>query len=137
MGSSLLSFFKKIAFIAEENNQQAVILSGMVFTLVIWVFGALSLLLAVLFFVCYLWHTIPNPDGGLSGYCERKLSQRLAKIVSVKVNKAIEEEERKRLKAEAKAVKKGEKPAGDKQNCLPSINTPTTNFQPCRIAAIP
>jgi hypothetical protein len=120
VGSTLLSFFKKIAFIAEENHQQAVILSGMVFTLVIWVFGALSLLLAVLFFVLFLWHYIPNADGGLSGYCERKVNRRLAKIVSVKVNKAIEEEERKRLRADAKAAKKGEKPTG-RQATLPTL----------------
>lgn len=120
VGSTLLSFFKKIEFIAEENHQQAVILSGMVFTLVIWVFGALSLLLAILFYVLFLWHYIPNADGGLSGYCERKINRRLAKIVSVKVNKAIEEEERKRLRADAKAVKKGEKPAG-RQATLPTL----------------
>lgn len=120
VGSTLLSFFKKIAFIAEENHQQAVILSGMVFTLVIWIFGALSLLLAVLFFVLFLWHYIPNADGGLSGYCERKVNQRLSKIVSVKVNKAIAEEERKRLKADAKAAKKGEKPIG-RQATLPTL----------------
>lgn len=121
VGSSLLSFFKKIAFIAEDNTQQAVILSGMLFTLVIWIFGALSLLLAVLFFVCYLWHSIPNHYGGLSGYCEQKVNARLARIVSVKVNKAIEEEERKRLKADAKAIKKGEKPTG-RQATLPTFD---------------
>jgi hypothetical protein len=120
VGSTLLSFFKKIAFIAEDNHQQAAILGGMVFTLVIWIFGALSLLLALLFFVLFLWHYIPNADGGLSGYCERKVNQRLSKIVSVKVNKAIEEEERKRLKADAKAAKKGEKPVG-RQATLPTL----------------
>lgn len=115
-----MSFFKKIAFIAEENNQQAAILGGMVFTLIIWIFGALSLLLALLFFVLFLWHYIPNADGGLSGYCERKVNQRLSKIVSVKVNKAIAEEERKRIKADVKAAKKGEKPLG-RQATLPTL----------------
>jgi hypothetical protein len=128
VGSTLLSFFKKIAFIAEENNQQAAILGGMVFTLVIWIFGALSLLLAILFFVLFLWHYIPNADGGLSGYCERKVNQRLSKIVSVKVNKAIEEEERKRIKADAKAAKKGEKPAG-RQATLPTLFDQKTDDQ--------
>jgi hypothetical protein len=120
VGSTLVTFFKKIAFLANSDKQQAVILSGMTFTLVIWVFGALSLILAMLFFVLFLWHYIPNADGGLSGYCEHKVEKRLAKIVSVKVNKAIEEEERKRRKADAKAAKNGEKPVG-RQATLPTL----------------
>ena len=121
VGGTLLGFFKNIGLLAQDNHQQAVILSGMAFTLVIWVFGALSLLLAMLFYVFFLWHYIPNADGGLSGYCERKVNRRLSKIVSVKVNKAIEEEERKRLKADAKAMKKGEMPAYGRQATLPTL----------------
>jgi hypothetical protein len=121
VGSTLLGFFKNIGLLAQQEHQQAVILSGMTFTLVIWIFGALSLLLAMLFYVFFLWHYIPNADGGLSGYCERKVNRRLAKIVSVKVNKAIEEEERKRLKADAKAVKNGEMPAYGRQATLPTL----------------
>lgn len=121
VGSTLLGFFKNIGILAEKQHQQAVILSGMCFTLVIWVFGALSLLLAMLFYVFFLWHYIPNADGGLSGYCERKVNQRLSKIVSKKVNKAIEEEERKRIKADAKAIKNGEKPAYGRQATLPTL----------------
>lgn len=127
VGSTLLGFFKNIGILAQQQHQQAVILSGMTFTLVIWVFGALSLLLAVLFYVFFLWHYIPNADGGLSGYCERKVNQRLAKIVSVKVNKAIEEEERKRIKADAKAVKKGEMPAFGRQATLPTLFDPKSD----------
>ena len=93
----------------------------MLFTLVIWVFGALSLILAVLFYVFFLWHYIPNKDGGLSAYCENKTNKRLASIVSVKVNKAIEEEERKRRKADAKALKNGERPAFGRQATLPTL----------------
>lgn len=109
IGSSFTGFFKNIEILAENNYDQAVVLSGMIFTLVIWVFAALSLLLAVFLYIFFLWHYIPNRDGGLSGYCERKINSRLTKIVSVKVNKAIEEEERKKRKAEQKAIKKGEK----------------------------
>ncbi|KAH6724635.1 hypothetical protein BKA61DRAFT_33659 [Leptodontidium sp. MPI-SDFR-AT-0119] len=119
-GSAILTFFQNLGKLAEENNQQAVVLSGMAFTLVIWVFGALSLLLSALFYVLFLWHYIPNADGGLSGYCERKINRRLASIVSVKVNKALEEEERKRMKADAKLAKKGEKPLG-RQATLPTM----------------
>jgi hypothetical protein len=74
----------------------------------------------MLFYVLFLWHYIPNADGGLSGYCEHKVERRLTKIVSVKVNKAIEEEERKRLRADAKATKNGEKPLG-RQATLPTL----------------
>ncbi len=119
-------FFKKIGILASQQHQQAVILSGMVFTLVIWIFGALSLLLALLFYLLFLWHAIPNADGGLSGYCERKVNRSLAKIVSEKVNKAIEDEERRRIKADIKATKKGEKLQG-RQATLPTLFDPKTD----------
>ncbi|OAA61110.1 hypothetical protein SPI_05134 [Niveomyces insectorum RCEF 264] len=104
--NTLLDFFAKIRALALENYQQALILSGMLFTLVIWVFAFLSLLLSFAFFVFFLWGYIPNSDGGLSGFCSRKINKRLMKIVSVKVNKALEEEERRRKRAEFKAAKK-------------------------------
>jgi len=92
----------------------------MVFTLFIWIFGALSLIIAMIFYITFLWHWIPNRDGGLSGYCERKINGRLSKIVSAKVNKALEDEERRRIKADAKLAKKGEKPLG-RQATLPTL----------------
>ncbi|KAK2627079.1 hypothetical protein QTJ16_003045 [Diplocarpon rosae] len=119
-GSTLLKFFKNVGKLADENHQQAVVYSGMLFTLVIWTFGALSLLLSALFYVFFLWHYIPNADGGLTGYCERKVNRRLAKIVSVKVNKALEEEDRRLRKLDAKAVKNGEKPLV-RQATLPTL----------------
>ncbi|KAG9241162.1 hypothetical protein BJ878DRAFT_246179 [Calycina marina] len=127
IGDAFGTFFNNIKILAEKNNQQAVILSGMVFTLIIWVFAALSLILAVIFYLAFLWHYIPNNDGGLSGYCERKINARLAKIVSVKVNKALEEEERKRVKADAKAVKKGEKPVAGRQATIPQLFDPKSD----------
>jgi hypothetical protein len=123
VGQGFVEFFKNIEILASRNNQQAVILSGMVFTLVIWAFAALSLILAVLFYIFFLWHYIPNADSGLSGYCERKINGRLATIVSAKVNKALEDEERKRAKADQKALKKGEVPFGGigRQATLPTL----------------
>ncbi|KAK4043102.1 hypothetical protein C8A01DRAFT_13294 [Parachaetomium inaequale] len=110
--SSLADFFDKIRALATEEPRQAVILSGMLFTLVVWIFSFLSLLLAALFFVFFLWSYIPREDGGLSGFCERKVNKRLKQIVSIKINKAMAEEERKRKKAELKAAKKngGDRP---------------------------
>ena len=78
----------------------------MCFTLVVWVFSFLSLLLAAVFFVCYLWSYIPPEDGGLSGFCERKVNKRLKQIVAKKIEKAMADEERQRKKAELKAAKK-------------------------------
>ncbi|OBT38794.1 hypothetical protein VE00_10928 [Pseudogymnoascus sp. WSF 3629] len=119
--TSILQFFKNFGILADQDKKQAVVLSGMVFTLVVWIFAALSLLLAMLFYLLFLWHYIPNGDGGLSGYCERKINGRLQKIVSVKINKAIEDEERKRIKANQKAFKNGEKPVLGRQATLPTL----------------
>lgn len=119
-GSTLLKFFKNVGKLADENHQQTLIYSGMLFTLVVWAFGAMCLLLSALFYILFLWHYIPNTDGGLSAYCERKVNRKLARIVSAKVNKALEEEDRKMRKLDAKAVKNGERPLG-RQATLPTL----------------
>ncbi|KAI0026058.1 hypothetical protein F4780DRAFT_785162 [Xylariomycetidae sp. FL0641] len=120
--STLGSFFAKLQTLAAENMQQAVILSGMVFTLVIWVISVLFFLVACLFYVFFLWHYIPRQDGGLRGYCERKINKRLVKIVTVKVNDALANEEKQRRKADYKAaLKTGEKPVGERQATLPKF----------------
>ncbi|KAL1891523.1 Potassium transporter [Sporothrix stenoceras] len=122
VGNTLLDFFDKIRTLAEGNSREAVILSGMIFTLVIWVFSFLSLLLAVLFFLFFLWGYIPRSDGGLSGYCSRKINKRLMKIVATKVNTALAEEERRRKKAELKAAKKnGVLPPTELTATLPDV----------------
>lgn len=120
-GTSFIQFFKNLGVLAAAHHQQAVILSGMLFTLIIWVFAALSLLLALLCYLLFLWHYIPNSDGGLSSFCERKINERLTKIVSVKVTKALEDEERKKLKEARKAAKKGEAPILGRQATIPTL----------------
>ncbi|KAI1387415.1 uncharacterized protein F4822DRAFT_281238 [Hypoxylon trugodes] len=120
--STLGTFFGKLGTLANENKQQVVILSGMVFTLVIWIFSLLFLIIGALFYVFFLWHYIPRQDGGLHGYCERKVNKRLTSIVTVKVNKALAKEERDRIKAGIKAAKKnGEKPPTERQATLPTF----------------
>lgn len=120
--SSLTSFFDKIKALADEDYRQALILSGMLYTLIIWLFAFLSLLIAALMFVFYLWHIIPRDDGGLTGFCERKINKRLKQIVSIKINKAMADEERKKRKAEIKAAKKnGEDRPITMQPSLPTI----------------
>ncbi|CAK7267034.1 Potassium transporter [Sporothrix epigloea] len=126
IGNTLLHFFDKIRILAEGNFREALILSGMIFTLVIWVFSFLSLLLAFLFFLFFLWGYIPRSDGGLSGYCSRKINKRLMKIVTKKVNAALEEEERRRKKAELKAAKKkGELPPTELKATIPDVSDAT------------
>lgn len=94
----------------------------MLFTLVVWVLSALSFILACMFYVFFLWGWIPREDGGLSGYCERKVTKRLMKIVSAKVNAAIADQERQRKKAELKAAKKtGSAPQEERKATLPTL----------------
>ncbi|KAI0602167.1 hypothetical protein F4775DRAFT_306172 [Biscogniauxia sp. FL1348] len=120
--STLGSFFGKLESLAKDNTQQAVILSGMLFTLVVWVFAVLFLLIGVMFYVFFLWHYIPRQDGGLHGYCERKINKRLMRIVTAKVNKAIAKEEQQRMRAEVRAAKKaGEKTPIGRQATLPTF----------------
>lgn len=121
VGDALKRFFENVKLLADEEQHQAVILSGMIFTLVIWVFSALSLLLAAIFYVAFLWHHIPTSDGSLSKYCERKVNHRLKAIVTTKVNKALEEDERKRQRLDAKSAKHGEKPVLGRQATLPTL----------------
>ncbi|KAF4464602.1 pheromone-regulated membrane [Fusarium albosuccineum] len=122
VGESITGFFDKIKILAEEDYQQALILSGMCFTVVIWVFSALFLLAAVMFWLFFLYHWIPSADGGLSGYCERKVTKALMKIVTQTVNKALAREEANRIRAEVKAAKKnGEKPRMDRTATLPTL----------------
>ncbi|KAK9772939.1 hypothetical protein SCAR479_10449 [Seiridium cardinale] len=132
---TIMSFFEKIGALANESYQQAAVLSGMVFTLIIWIFSALSLLLAALFYIFFLWHYIPRQDGGLSGYCERKTNKRLMKVVAVKVNKAIAKEEQQRVRAQLKAAKKAgvEKPPVGRQATLPTI----PNLEPKKDDSLP
>lgn len=88
----------------------------MAFTFVIFVFSVLYLLLAILFYVFFLFHWIPRADGGLTGYCERKVNKALLKIVAKRVNKAL-------AKNEAKAAMAfGEKPPHlDRAATLPNV----------------
>lgn len=123
VGQEILGFFDKLRKLAMEDQRQMVILSGMLFTLVIWIFSALFLLAAILFYVCFLWHWIPRADGGLSAYCERKVNKSLTKIVHEKVEKAFAEEEQKKLRAEAEVARKQgfEPPKLSRQATLPTL----------------
>lgn len=92
----VVQFFVNVQILANDNKQQAAILFGMLYTLVIWVFSAFSLAAAILCYILFLWHHIPSADGGLSEYCRRKIDKRLHKIVFNTVNTALAKEDKKR-----------------------------------------
>lgn len=120
--STIQGFFNNFRALAAENSKQAVIFSGMLFTLIIWIFSFLFLLIGVLFYVFFLWHYIPLQDGGLHGYCERKVNKRLKSIVTKKINKALAKEDLKRVRAEDRAAKlPGGQPRLERQATLPSF----------------
>jgi hypothetical protein len=104
--SSFEQFWINVETLAETNREQAVVLFTMLFTLVIWVISALCLIIAVVLYLVFLWHYIPQSDGRLSNYCRRKIDRRLAKAVGQKVKQALEEQEKKQAQMEAKAAKK-------------------------------
>ncbi|KAJ5129528.1 uncharacterized protein N7515_005567 [Penicillium bovifimosum] len=87
--SAVGQFFNNVKILAEDNNLQAVVLFGMLFTLVIWVLFVLKLISAIVLYLIFLFHHIPAEDGTLSRYCRRKVGQRLKRIVHRKNNKAL------------------------------------------------
>ena len=121
----VVQFFVNVQILANKDKEQAAILFGMLFTLIIWVFSALSLFLAVLFYVLYLWHHIR--DASLSRYCRRKIDTRLHKIVMKKVNKALAKDSNARTKQGTKGSKAGNHQADAKlQPTLPVLDTADT-----------
>lgn len=120
--SPIVQFFVNVQILANKDKEQAAILFSMLFTLIIWVFSALSLALAILFYVLYLWHHIR--DGSLSRYCRRKIDTRLHKIVMKKVNKALAKDRNTRGNQGAKGPKAANFQADAKtQPTLPILNS--------------
>ncbi|KAF1984881.1 hypothetical protein K402DRAFT_120198 [Aulographum hederae CBS 113979] len=120
--SPVAQFFSNIGALADADYKQAVILSSMLFTFVIWVLSAILLLVAVILYVFFLWHHVPEEDGRLSRYCRRKVDSRLARIVQAITRKAMEKDEAKRRKAEARDIKNGIKPKmASRMPTLPSL----------------
>ncbi|MCJ1362702.1 hypothetical protein MMC16_001808 [Acarospora aff. strigata] len=119
----IAQFFINVQILANSNKQQAVILFSMLFTLVIWVISALSLAIAALMYILFLWHHIPSRDRGLSGYCRRKIDSRLSKIVGVKVKKALEKEDTITRKGGARGPDSTGRPSMKRQPTIPDLQT--------------
>lgn len=115
--SSVGQFFNNVKILAEDNNLQAVVLFGMLFTLVIWVLSVLKLISAIVLYLIFLFHHIPAEDGTLSRYCRRKVGQRLKRIVHRKNNKALA----KGLKLQNRAPTQPSLATFDSNPTLPSL----------------
>lgn len=116
--SQALQFFNNIKVLAEENNLQAVVLLGMLWTLVIWVLSVLKLASAVILYLIFLFHHIPAEDGTLKAYCRRKISNRLKRIVQRKVTKALA----KGFQLQDRAPTQPSLASGDSKPTLPDLD---------------
>ena len=124
--SPFAQFFINVRVLAEGNREQAAVYFGMLFTLVIWLFSALALLLASLMYITYLWHHIPTSDGSLAEHCRRRIDSRLYKIVGKRIEKALAKESKKKLKDDAK-IGGGRLDGISRQPTVPILVSPEEN----------
>lgn len=97
----IAQFFVNVGFLVNKSGkEQAVILFGMLFTLVIWAITLINLMVAVVLYLLFLFHHIPSSDGGLTGYCRRKINMSMDKIVRVKMERALRKENALRARQE-------------------------------------
>ncbi|MCJ1380275.1 hypothetical protein MMC17_003378 [Xylographa soralifera] len=121
--NAFTQFFYNLMVLAKSNGEEAAVLFGMLFTLIIWVISAISLAVACILYVMFLWHHIPSQDGGLRKYCKRKIDRRLQKVISIKVNKALAKDNVDSSKEDTKAGRAGDRPHDLKrQPTLPMLD---------------
>ncbi|KAL7273493.1 Potassium transporter [Rhizina undulata] len=92
--SILAKLFENIGHLAETSSIEAMTLSTMAFTTVLWVFGILQLLLAGLLYLCYLWHVCSG--GTLRKYCKERIDTRMGEVVKKNHMQGLEEEKKHR-----------------------------------------
>lgn len=90
--SAFTQFWYNLQILADQHLEESIILFSMLFTLVVWLISALSLVVATVLYITFLWHYIPQSEARLSTYCRRKIDRRLEKIVSTKLRKGLEQE---------------------------------------------
>ncbi|RPB20564.1 hypothetical protein L211DRAFT_858695 [Terfezia boudieri ATCC MYA-4762] len=78
---AMLKFFQNFAALGKQDRAQALVLGSMLFTLVIWAFAILQLLIAGAMYVIYLCHVIGS-ESGLYGYCKVRVDEKLGEIVA-------------------------------------------------------
>ncbi|RMZ80929.1 hypothetical protein DV737_g2725, partial [Chaetothyriales sp. CBS 132003] len=121
-------FWINLGLLADQDRLQVVVLFGMLWTLVIWIFAAICLALSVVLYLLFLWHHIPSGDGGLASYCRIKINRRMERIVKAKVDKALKQENEIRARQDAKAAREGLELK--KQPTLPSLDTAVDSLPP-------
>lgn len=126
--SPVAQFFVNIGVMAESDRLQAVILFGMLWTLFIWVLEMISLAVSVILYLLFLWHHIPSGEGGLSGYCRKKINRRMERIVKVKVDTALKKENELRAREDAMAARDGM--GIKKQPTLPILDASSDTLPP-------
>ena len=99
----IIQFFVNVGILASSNRLQAIVLFGMLWTLIIWVISAISLMVSTVLYLVFLWHHIPSADGSLRKYCKRKINRRMERIVKAKTDSAVKKENEIRQRQEAKA----------------------------------
>lgn len=134
--SPFVQFWKNFGYLAEKDQLQMAIICGMIWTCLIWIFSALSLLISVILYFIFLWHHIPSDAGGLSGYCRTKVNRRMERIVKAKTDKALKKENELRARQEAQAIRDGRADikrqptlpdiGGASSTSLPSLSRQTT-----------
>jgi Fungal potassium channel len=130
----IIQFFVNVGLLADKSGrQQAVILFGMLFTLVIWVITLINLMVAVVLYLVFLFHHIPSSDSGLSGYCRRKVNKSVENIVRTKVEKALRRENALRARQEAR---EGGEDAIKRQPTLPNLDafSPAADEKPLALS---
>jgi hypothetical protein len=125
----IIQFFVNVGVLADSNKEQAVILFGMLWTLLIWVISMLQLIIAVILYLVFLWHHIPSADGSLTKYCRRKINGRLERIVKAKVDKAIAKETAIRVRQQVKEGGSDFK----RQPTLPDLGPNGSDDNPARV----
>ncbi|KAL9005427.1 MAG: hypothetical protein Q9188_001821 [Gyalolechia gomerana] len=128
--SAISQFWINTGILANHNREQAAILFGMLFTLLIWIISVVSLLVACIFYVTFLWHHIPSSDGSLTRYCRRKIDTRLSKIVSVKVNKALARGDNLRARGAARTPSGERPPQVKRQPTIPLVDDDDQSVRP-------
>ncbi|KAI9829168.1 MAG: hypothetical protein M1832_000191 [Thelocarpon impressellum] len=129
--SPFIQFWVNIGILADKSRTEALILGSMTFTLFIWVFAALNLIIACVMYILFLWHYVPSTDKGLSRFLKRKIDGRVARVVGATVQKALEKEDVKRREQEEKAIKAGGRVSVVKrQPTLPVLTMEGGNAEP-------
>ncbi|RMD40723.1 hypothetical protein DV735_g4416, partial [Chaetothyriales sp. CBS 134920] len=121
-------FWINVGLMADQDRLQAVVLLGMLWTLIIWLLAAISLAVSVVLYLLFLWHHIPSGDGGLARYCRIKINRRMERIVKVKVDNALKKENEIRARQEANKARQGLEIK--KQPTLPSLDMATDSLPP-------